>query len=110
MALVCKADLVSQHAGNKPAHGVCDHHGRQLAAREHKIAERNFFVHAFVNEALVDALVVPADKHHVFIVALDLLRLFLVENIPAGGKKNRMHRRAHIVADRAPAAIQGIAL
>ena len=85
MALVGEADLVPQHAGHQPAYGVGDHHCRKLAAGQNKVAQGDFLVHALVNKALVDALIVPADENDVLKLARKLLCLFLVEGFAAGG-------------------------
>ena len=60
MAFVGETNLLGQHAGNHAAHGVSDRHGRDFAAGQHEIPDRDFLVHALVNKALVDALVVTA--------------------------------------------------
>ena len=38
MALVGKADIVAEYAGNEARDGINNGHGRNFAAREHKIA------------------------------------------------------------------------
>ena len=110
MALVGEADLVSQHARDQARDGVDDRHGRDLAAREHEIAHGDLFVDAFVEKALVHALIMAADEDEIVIVCLQLPRLGLVERRAAGGEEDGVHRRADLIADRAPAAPQRVTL
>ena len=63
-ALVDRAPLVAEHAGQRADHRVDDDHGRQLAAGEHVVAQRDDLVGQGV-AALVDALVVAADEQQV---------------------------------------------
>ena len=51
-----------------------------------------------------------ADEDEIVIACLKLPRLGLIKGRAAGGEENRMHRRADLVAHRAPAAPQGVAL
>ena len=101
VALVGEADLISQHARDQARDGVDDRHGRDLAAREHEIAHGDLFVDTFVEKALVHALIVAADEDEIVIVRL---------RRAAGGEEDGMHRRADLIADRAPAAPQRVTL
>src|ERR1700682_2691725 len=54
--------LRTEDTGNEPAHGVDQHHRRQLAAGEHVITDRDLPVHQVGADPLVDALVAAADQ------------------------------------------------
>ena len=103
VAFVREADLVTENARNQTADRIGNAHRRQLAAGQDKVADGDLLIHAFVDEALVDALKVTADEDDVFIAVTELARLFLIENASAGGEKNGVYRRADLVADGAPA-------
>ena len=110
VALVREADLVTENARNQTADRIGNAHRRQLAAGQDKVADGDLLIHAFVDEALVDALIVTADEDDVFIAVTELARLFLIENASAGGEKNGVYRRADLVADGAPAVEQRVTL
>ena len=61
VGLFGEAFLLGQHAGHHAADGVRHGHGGDLAARDDEVTHRELFVHALVDKALVDALVVAAD-------------------------------------------------
>ena len=65
VALILKALRVSQNPGHHTAHRVRHRHGGDFAAGEHKVAQRDFLVHALVNKPLVNALVMAADQNQV---------------------------------------------
>ena len=60
--LVDGAHLVTEGAGQKPDHRIRDNHGRKLAPGEHVVAKAQRLVGKLV-DALVHALVAPADEH-----------------------------------------------
>ncbi|MNS78737.1 hypothetical protein D3C72_1123670 [compost metagenome] len=60
------AGLVAQHARLQSGHGIEQRHGRDLAARQHEVAEADLVGDARVDEALVDAFVASADQHRTF--------------------------------------------
>ena len=61
VGLLGEAFLLGQHARDHAADGVRHGHGGNFAARDDEVAHRELFVHALVDKALVDALVVAAD-------------------------------------------------
>ena len=79
MALAGIARLVGEDARHEAADRVRHRHGGELAAGQHKVAEGELLVHACLDEALVNALVVTADEHKVVIVPREGARLGLVE-------------------------------
>ena len=79
-----EAFLFRQHARHHAADGVRHGHGGDLAARDDEVSHREFFVHALVDEALVDALVVAADENQMVIALFQLARHRLREGAPAG--------------------------
>ena len=78
VALLRKAFRIGQDPGQEPAHRVAHCHGSDLAAGEHEVAQGELFVHALVDKALVDALVVAADQDEVLIVGGQAAGLGLV--------------------------------
>ena len=107
MALVLEAFRVSQHTGNHAAHRIGYRHGSDFTAGENEIAQADLFIHALVNEALVDTLVVAADQDQIVHLAQPN-GIGLGEGLAAGGHIDSMHRTAGLVADRFPAAVQRI--
>ena len=79
-----EALLVRQYARHHAAHGVRERHRGDLTAGDDEIAHADLLVHALVDEALVDALVVSADEDEVVIGLLQLARDALREGAPAG--------------------------
>ena len=57
--------LVREHARHETHHGIGHHGCCQLAAREHKVADRHFLRDEVLADAIVDALVVSAEDNHV---------------------------------------------
>ena len=62
-----RARFGAQDAGEFAHHGVDDHHGCQLAAGEHVIAQRDDLIGQRVG-SLVDALVVAADEQQAILL------------------------------------------
>src|ERR1700674_3262183 len=54
--------LRTEDTGDEPAHGVDQHNGRELAAGEHVITDRDLPVDQVGTDPLVDALVAAADQ------------------------------------------------
>src|SRR3954451_19725725 len=54
----------AHHAGQQPYATVHHHHRRDLAAREHEVADRNLFQRLRLDHPLVDALEPAADQDH----------------------------------------------
>ena len=65
-ALVERSGRGPQHAGKLAHHRVDDHHGRQLAARQHVVAQRDRAIRQRIGP-LVDALVVAAHEQKVLL-------------------------------------------
>ena len=96
--------LVGQHARHHAADRIRDRHGRDLAAGEDEVTQRNFLIHALVNKPLVNALVMAADQNQIVQLAqANGIRLF--ESMSAGGQIDGMHRPTGLVAHRLPAAV-----
>ena len=110
VALVREADLITEHARHEARHRVHDAHRRQLAAGQHEVANRNFLIHALVEEPLVDALIVPADQNQRIIVPPELLRLLLLKHRAARREIDRVRGCAQLITDRRPAAVERVAL
>ena len=111
MGLLHEALLVRQDAGDHAADGVADGHGRDLAAGEDEVAHRNFLVHALVDEALVDALIVAADQDDVVPLLLQFPGNGLVEGPAAGRHENGVGVGiAGDLPDMVPAAVEGVRL
>ena len=81
MALAGVARLVREDARHHAADAVRHRHGGDLTAREHEVAEADLLVHARLDEALVHALIVPADQNELVIVLFQPARLALVEGL-----------------------------
>ncbi len=60
-ALLGSGGFVPHHARQQPDAGVDQCHRRDLAARQHVVADRNFLQAARIDDALVDALEPAAD-------------------------------------------------
>ncbi len=82
--------LVGQHARHHAADRIRDRHGRDLAAREHEIAHGDLFVDAFVEKALVHALIMAADQNKM-LLREQLTRFFLIERRALRGEKHRVN-------------------
>ena len=70
MALADVALRIGQHPRNQPADRVRHGQRRDFSSGEHKIAQRDFFIHAGLDKALIDALVVAADQDKMIKVPL----------------------------------------
>ncbi len=79
VALTGVALLVREDARHHAADAVRHGHGRDLAAREHEVAEGYLLVYALLDEALVHALVVAAYEDKVVVIPAQALGLLLVE-------------------------------
>src|SRR3989339_1065830 len=56
--------VLPQHAGNVTRHGINEHHGGELATREHIIADADFLIDPTpVDNPLINPLVVSAEKN-----------------------------------------------
>ena len=77
MAFFLKAHVFGKHAGQHARHGIGEDHGGQLAARQDKIADRDFLHVVFLQNALIHTLIMPA-KHDDILVFGELLHFFLV--------------------------------
>ena len=102
--------LVGQHARHHAADRIRDRHGRDLAAGQHEIAQRQLLVHALLQEPLVHALIVAADQDQMVVFLLDLPGHLLVEGAAAGGHVDGVYPLARFIADVLPAAVQGVGL
>ena len=109
MALVLKAGRIGQHARHKAADGVRNGHGRDLTAGDDKVADGKLLVNALVDEALVDAFVMPADKNKI-VHFCQTAGIALIEHMPGGGEVDRVDGRACLIADMTPAAVERICL
>ena len=63
---------IGEHTIAKASNAVGENACGDLTTREHKIADGNFLIHDFVNDAAVNALVVTAKENEVVIVACKL--------------------------------------
>lgn len=54
--------LIAEHPGDEADRGIAYHHGRQFAAGEHVVTERDAQVGTLVH-AFIETLVVPADEY-----------------------------------------------
>ena len=83
---------IAQNAGHQPQYGLDHHNGRGLAARQHIVADRNFFdphpPTGILDDALVDALVAAAGEHQVFLGA-PALGGCLGEQLTGGARNNQ---------------------
>ena len=84
MAFLGVATLLRQHTGHHTAQAVRHRHGGDLAAGQHEIAQRQFLVHALLQEPLVHALIVAANQDQVVVLLLQLAGHLLVEGAAAG--------------------------
>ena len=84
-ALVLIALGQGQHAVAEPSHRVRHQAGRELTAGQDEIPHGDLLVHDLLDEPLVHALVMAADKHQL-IVSGELLGLFLIEHRTPGGE------------------------
>ena len=109
MALILEALRVCQHPRHHAAHGIRHSHGRDFPAGEHKISQGDFLVHALINKALVDALIVTADQNQIVHFA-QANGIGLLKCMAAGGEIHGVHRPCCLVADGFPAAIDGVRL
>ena len=94
MALAGIALLVRQYAGDEAAHGVGHGHGRDLAAGEHEVAERDFLIHAGFDKALVHALIMAADQHQMIVIPVEALCRLLSVGLSLGGHVNHAGAQA----------------
>ena len=65
MALLLEAFVCGKHAGQHAAHGVRQSEGRQFAAREHEIAQRNLLIHIRLQHAVIHTLVMAAEDDEI---------------------------------------------
>ena len=72
-----------QHPRQQPRHRIHQHHRRQLAARQHEIAQRDFIGHQMLAHPLVHALIVPADQRNARLSG-QFARDLLVKTRPCG--------------------------
>ena len=68
VGLFLKALCIGQNTGHHAADGIRHCHGGNLAAGEDEIAHADFLVHALVNKALVNALIMAADQNQVIVI------------------------------------------
>ena len=109
VALVLKAGRIGQHARHKAADGVRNGHGRDLTAGDDKVADGKLLVNALVDEALVDAFVMPADKNKI-VHFCQTAGIALIEHMPGGGEVDRVDGRTCLIADMTPAAVERVCL
>lgn len=84
MALLLEALRVGEHPGYQPCHRVGHHHGGQLAAGEHKVADGDLLVYTLLNEPLVDALIVAAHQNQVVVIVPQAAGVGLHEGFAGG--------------------------
>ena len=113
MALLLVAFRAGKHARAQAAHAVRHHQRRKLAAREHVISNRDFFVRQRLNDALVDALVMAAHQQEAVLLG-KLLALFLCKRRARSRHENnvgpRMARFLHLADDIHTAVVNGLRL
>ena len=107
MALVLEALGIRQNARHHTAYRIGHRHGSDLATGQHEVTQRDLLVHTFIDESLVDALIMAADDDDIVHLA-EANGIRLLEGMTAGRHINGMHRAAGFLADRFPAAIQGV--
>ena len=73
MALAGVALLIGKHSRHKAAHRIGHGHRRDLAAGEDKVAKRYLLIDALLDEALIHALIMPADEYKMIVIALEAL-------------------------------------
>ena len=112
VAFVFIAFRVGEYAGDQPAHCISHGHGWNFTTCEHEVSQGDFLVHAFLNKALVNALVVAADQNQPVIVIPQPHGVSLLEGLSAGGHIDGAHPLAlgHALHDMGPAPIEGIRL
>ena len=109
MGFLLEALGVRQDTGHHAADGVRHGHGGNFTAGEDKIAHADLLVHALVNEALVDALVVAADQNQMVIGLFQLPGYGLGKGAATGGEENGVSRSEglhHVI----PTAVQRVRL
>ena len=109
VALLLEALRVGEHPGHQPGHRVGHHHGGQLAAGEHEVADGDLLVHTLLNEPLVDALIVPAHQNQVVVIVPQAAGVGLHEGFAGGGHVDGMSR-AEGVHNVLPALVEGVGL
>ena len=62
MALLLECRSCRQHTVAHPRDGIRQHEGRELTAGEDIIPDGDLLIHDFVQHALIDALVMPAQQ------------------------------------------------
>jgi hypothetical protein len=78
---------VTQHAREKAHGGIGHHQGRELAPREHKIAERKNVGGPFLSDALIHSFVVTAQKDDMWCPG-ELACVTLLESLPRRVKEH----------------------
>ena len=73
MALAGVALLIGKHPRHKAAHRIGHGHRRDLAAGEDKVAKGYLLIDALLDEALIHALIMPADEYKMIVIALEAL-------------------------------------
>ena len=79
-----------EHPRHEPGNGVHNHHGRQLAPRQHIIADGDFTVDQMCPDPLVHPFVMTADQDELRI-SRQFFRHFLAETLALGGHQNDRH-------------------
>ena len=87
-----RGHFVSENTRDQPRDGVDQHHGRQFSAGEDIVADRNLIGHNFLQYALVNALVVTAQKDQILLQS-ELLRDFLRKGSALRREIDNAHRR-----------------
>ena len=80
MTLVLEADVLGEDAVAKPCDAVREHQRTELTAGYHVVPYGHFPVHNFLDYALIDAFVMPADYEQVLIIFGEIHRHLLVEH------------------------------
>jgi hypothetical protein len=65
MTFILKALRIGQNSRHHAAHRIGHRHGSDLAAGEHKVTQGDLLVHAFINEPLVNALIMAANQNQI---------------------------------------------
>ena len=105
VALVGEAHLLGQHPRHHAADAVRYGHGRNLAPGDHKVPQGDLLVHALLDEALVQALVVAAHQNDV-LPPQQLPGHALVKGAALGGHEHRVHVPACLLTQGPVAEIQ----
>src|SRR5207248_7809632 len=79
---------VAEGAGQLADHGVGDHHGRELAARQHVGADRDHVRRQVLEHPVVEALVAPAEQGQVQAAAGELGGEGVIELPSPGGQRD----------------------